>query len=126
MSAESVPIEPGKATLAEDETKTTDFVGFVSASERGLRQSLTAALGSEVGREAAAEALAYGWENWDRIEGPGLIGPRTPRSDIASDNRSPGPTRSVLFGDCEYFAMGVDICRWDPVESYTCSITLTL
>lgn len=69
MSAESVPVEPGKATLAADETKTTDFADFVSASERGLRQSLTAALGSEAGREAAAEALAYGWENWDRVEG---------------------------------------------------------
>lgn len=68
MSAESVPIEPGKATLEADETKTTDFADFVSASERGLRQSLTAALGSEIGREAAAEALAYGWENWDRVE----------------------------------------------------------
>ncbi len=68
MSAESVPVEPGKATLAADETKTTDFADFVSANERGLRQSLTAALGSEVGREAAAEALAYGWENWDRVQ----------------------------------------------------------
>lgn len=55
--------------MAEDETRTTDFAGFVSASERGLRQSLTAALGPEVGREAAAEALAYGWENWERVEG---------------------------------------------------------
>lgn len=69
MSAESVPVEPGKATLATDETKTTDFASFVSASERDLRQSLMAALGPEVGREAAAEALAYGWENWNRVEG---------------------------------------------------------
>lgn len=69
VSALSVPIEPGKAELADEETKTTDFEGFVSANERGLRQSLTAALGPEIGREAAAEALAYGWENWDRVEG---------------------------------------------------------
>lgn len=68
MSAESVPVEPGKATLAADETRTTDFAEFVSASESGLRQSLTAALGPEVGRDAAAEALTYGWENWDRLE----------------------------------------------------------
>lgn len=68
MNAESVPVEPGKATLAGDETKTTDFADFVSASERGLRQSLTAALGPDVGREAAAEALAYGWENWHRVQ----------------------------------------------------------
>lgn len=50
-----------------DETTTTDFSQFVSSNERGLRQSLTAALGSEVGREAAAEALVYAWENWDRV-----------------------------------------------------------
>lgn len=55
--------------MAPEETETTDFAGFVSANERGLRQSLTAALGPEVGREAAAEALAYGWENWNRVEG---------------------------------------------------------
>lgn len=68
VSSASVPVEPGKATLEAEETKTTDFAGFVSANERGLRQSLTAALGTEVGREAAAEALAYGWENWSRVE----------------------------------------------------------
>lgn len=54
--------------MAEDETRTTDFAGFVSAKERGLRHSLTAALGPEMGREAAAEALAHGWENWERVE----------------------------------------------------------
>lgn len=34
-----------------------------------MRQSLTAALGVEWAREATAEALAYGWEHWDRIKG---------------------------------------------------------
>jgi DNA-directed RNA polymerase specialized sigma24 family protein len=29
--------------------------------------ALTAAFGPELGREGAAEALAYGWEHWDRI-----------------------------------------------------------
>jgi RNA polymerase sigma-70 factor (ECF subfamily) len=28
-----------------------------------------AGFGSEVGREAAAEALAYGWQHWGRLEG---------------------------------------------------------
>ena len=35
--------------------------------EPRLRQALSATLGSEPGREAAAEALAYAWEHWDRI-----------------------------------------------------------
>ena len=32
-----------------------------------LRQALTAAFGPELGSEATAEALAYGWEHWQRI-----------------------------------------------------------
>jgi RNA polymerase sigma factor (sigma-70 family) len=44
------------------------FSAFVGAHERHLRESLSAACGDQVGREAAAEALAYGWENWDRLE----------------------------------------------------------
>lgn len=47
--------------------KVEAFTGFVEAHELGLRMALTAALGSDVGREAAAEALAYGWEHWDRV-----------------------------------------------------------
>lgn len=43
------------------------FTVFVDAHEAGLRSALTAALGWDLGREAAAEALAYGWENWDRV-----------------------------------------------------------
>jgi DNA-directed RNA polymerase specialized sigma24 family protein len=51
---------------ANEET-TTGFAAFVAAHERALRQSLTAALGVEWAREATAEALAYGWEHWDRV-----------------------------------------------------------
>lgn len=43
------------------------FRDFVVECEARLRQSLCALLGSDVGREAAAEALAYGWEHWDRV-----------------------------------------------------------
>lgn len=53
--------------MLQHETKTEAFTGFVEAHEASLRGALTAALGVEVGREAAAEALAYGWANWDRV-----------------------------------------------------------
>ena len=50
-----------------DRTKSDSFATFVQEVELRLRQALTAALGPELGREAAAEALVYGWEHWDRI-----------------------------------------------------------
>lgn len=53
--------------MLRDQTTVDGFVEFVEANERGLRHALTAALGFEAGKEAAAEALAYGWEHWDRV-----------------------------------------------------------
>jgi len=53
--------------LIPKETKADSFTEFVAAREKQLRVALTAAYGPERGREAAAEALAYGWEHWDRI-----------------------------------------------------------
>ena len=53
--------------MLTDETASELFVGFVSEAEPSLRRALSAAFGSEVGRETTAEALAYGWEHWDRV-----------------------------------------------------------
>jgi len=43
------------------------FESFVREQGPRLRAGLVAAYGPEVGLEAAAEALAYGWEHWDRL-----------------------------------------------------------
>jgi DNA-directed RNA polymerase specialized sigma24 family protein len=43
------------------------FTDFVTAYEPRLRQSLMAACGGELGRDAAGEALEYAWEHWDRV-----------------------------------------------------------
>ena len=43
------------------------FEAFVATHERRLRQALTASFGIDRGREAAADALAYAWEHWDRV-----------------------------------------------------------
>jgi RNA polymerase sigma factor (sigma-70 family) len=43
------------------------FRDFFDATEARLRHALTAAFGPETGREAAADALAYGWEQWERV-----------------------------------------------------------
>ena len=43
------------------------FTEFVQDVEPKLRLALVAAFGVEVGVEATAEALAYGWEHWDSL-----------------------------------------------------------
>ena len=53
--------------MLSDQIRVEDFVEFVETNERRLRHALTATLGFEAGKEATAEALAYGWENWDRV-----------------------------------------------------------
>lgn len=44
------------------------FEVFVREAEPRLRRALVAAYGFEEGRDAAAEALAYAWEHWDRLQ----------------------------------------------------------
>jgi RNA polymerase sigma-70 factor (ECF subfamily) len=43
------------------------FCEFVGAVEPRLRRALVAAYGSEIGRDAAADALAWAWQHWDRV-----------------------------------------------------------
>lgn len=50
------------------------YTTFVEETQPRLRQALVARFGPDEGSEATAEALAYGWEHWDRIgtmENPG-------------------------------------------------------
>ena len=44
-----------------------EFSRFFADAEPRLRRALIAHYGSDRGREAAAEALAYAWEHWTRI-----------------------------------------------------------
>ena len=54
--------------MPSDELQKDSFSEFVRSAESRLSAALSASLGSERGREATADALAYGWENWDRVE----------------------------------------------------------
>jgi RNA polymerase sigma-70 factor (ECF subfamily) len=45
------------------------FTTFVAKVAQPLQQALIAAYGPDVGDDATADALAYAWENWDRIRG---------------------------------------------------------
>ena len=44
-----------------------EFRVFMADAEQRLCRALVARYGPERGREAAAEALAYGFEHWDRV-----------------------------------------------------------
>lgn len=45
------------------------FEEFVERDGSRLRAALVAAYGVDVGGDATAEALAYGWEHWGRVSG---------------------------------------------------------
>ena len=47
----------------------SDFERFAEEVEPRLRRALVAGFGAAVGREAAADALAWAWQNWDRVAG---------------------------------------------------------
>jgi DNA-directed RNA polymerase specialized sigma24 family protein len=44
------------------------FTVFCATVEPRLRRALVAAYGTDLGVEATADALAWGWENFDRVE----------------------------------------------------------
>lgn len=49
-------------------TDETAFERFFNTVEAPLRRALTAAYGTDAGREATAEALAWAWEHRDRLD----------------------------------------------------------
>jgi RNA polymerase sigma factor (sigma-70 family) len=59
----AAPAGPGPAPAAR-----RDFEAFVREAEPRLSRALAAAYGFEDGRDATAEAFAYAWENWDRLQ----------------------------------------------------------
>ena len=50
-------------------TPSEAFTAFVEEVEPRLKRALCVGFGIERGAEATADALAYGWEHWDRVEG---------------------------------------------------------
>lgn len=65
-------MRPRLRAASADESKS--FEDFAAGHQLPLKRALVAAVGVEAGLEAAAEALVYGWEHWDRVaqmENPG-------------------------------------------------------
>jgi DNA-directed RNA polymerase specialized sigma24 family protein len=58
-------VEPsdGDSGAAGDDS----FVDFADRATGPLSRALIGAFGPEIGRDAALEALAWGWEHWDRL-----------------------------------------------------------
>ncbi len=50
-----------------DRVSVDSFTEFVQVVEPRLKRALVAAFGRDAGLDAAAEALAHGWEHWERV-----------------------------------------------------------
>jgi predicted RNA polymerase sigma factor len=61
------PSETEEEIEVQEATAIPSFTEWATAAEPRIRQSLTAAFGVQVGRDAAADALALAWERWDRV-----------------------------------------------------------
>jgi DNA-directed RNA polymerase specialized sigma24 family protein len=79
------------------------FDAFFAAVEPRLRLALTAAYGVDHGREAAAEALAWAWEHWDKVRAMGQpvaylyrVGQSRTRRIRRPTPRFPPPTHASL------------------------------
>ena len=82
--------------MLNSETTSKTFSAFVGEHEARLRHALTARFGSEVGKDAAADALAYGWEHWDRVQG--MANPTGYLYKVGADRgRRMAHRRRVLF-----------------------------
>ena len=57
--------------MVDHDTLSVSFTEFVREVEPRLRHALCAGFGGDLGRDATAHALAYGWEHWDRIRDMG-------------------------------------------------------
>ncbi len=71
--------------MLQQRTRQEAFTEFVSDIEPRLHLALIGSLGTELAREATAEALAWAWENWERVQemhNPGGYLYRVARSKI--------------------------------------------
>ena len=113
----------GKGSMshtAEAEPTTNDrFTAFVKEAEPPLQRALVARWGVDVGRQATADALSWGWEHWQRVEEMGNpIGIPLPRGlhqgptvrKTRTSRAATGRTRALALGRAGNFPMpwGID------------------
>jgi RNA polymerase sigma-70 factor (ECF subfamily) len=80
--------------MLDHQARTDSFTVFVKELEPRLRHALIPSIGLDGANEATAEALAYGWEHWDRLremENPSGYLYRVARSSVRKmRRRGPG------------------------------------
>lgn len=94
-------IAPGGEPRVVD-SREDRFRSFCIAVEPRLRRALSSAYGADLGSDATADALAWAWEHFERIEGmanPGgylwLVGQSSVRSARRRNRRFNEPDRSA-------------------------------
>ncbi len=63
--------------MLSEQEHVDEFTSFVEDVEPKLRLALCANFGKDLGREATADALAFAWEHWERIDEAANPQPRT-------------------------------------------------
>src|SRR5690242_1361193 len=66
-AVDDAPAAMAPSALTTDAAARAEFRSFFDGAEPRLRSAFVAAYDAERGREATAEALAYAWENWERV-----------------------------------------------------------
>jgi len=52
-----------------DDDPSATFATFFEQAEPRLRTAMCGAFGTEIGRDAAADALAWAWQHWEQVAG---------------------------------------------------------
>jgi len=93
----------------EDGDRAARFGAVCGAVEPGLRRALVAAYGPDLGSDAAADALAWAWEHFERVEAmdnPGgylwRVGQTSVRRAASRRRPWPGPDAAGAGGDHAY------------------------
>jgi RNA polymerase sigma-70 factor (ECF subfamily) len=64
-----VQVDEGAVNDSDTDAYRAEFVNFADDAGERLRRVLVAGYGVDIGNDVCADALAYAWENWERVRG---------------------------------------------------------
>jgi DNA-directed RNA polymerase specialized sigma24 family protein len=111
-------------THADETVRDVDYSTFVRLGGSRLLRVLVAHYGVDVGSDAAADALRYGWEHWDRVaqmENPIGYLYRVAQSSVRRQRRwrreLPFPARDATYVDSSVDSELFDVlARLSPLQ----------